>query len=47
MILKCHLELFSNMASEDSFSTAPPIVNGGDWGYFVLDLETIIAIVLL
>ena len=33
--------------SLDSFSTVPPIVNGGDWGYIVRDLETIIVFVLL
>ena len=33
--------------SSDSFSTLPPIVNAGDWGYIVRDLETIIGLVLL
>ena len=33
--------------SSDSFSTVPPIVNGGDWGCIVRDLETIIEVVLL
>ena len=33
--------------SSDSFSTVPPIVNGGDWGCIVRDLETIIVLVLL
>ena len=33
--------------SSDSFSTFPPIVNGGDWGCIVRDLETIIVLVLL
>ena len=33
--------------SSDSFSTVPPIVSGGDWGYIVRDLETIIVLVLL
>ena len=45
MILKGHLE--SNVApnitrSSDSFSTVQLIVNGGDWGCIVRDLETII-----
>ena len=30
-----------------SFSTVPPIVNGGDWGRIVRDLETIIVWALL
>ena len=30
----------------DSFSTVLPIVNGGDWGCIVRDLETIIVFVL-
>ena len=30
-----------------SFSTVPPIVNGGDWECIVRDLETIIVLVLL
>ena len=33
--------------SSDSFSTVPPIVNGGDWECIVRDLETIIVLVLL
>ena len=33
--------------SSDSFSTVLPIVNGGDWGCIVLNLETIIVLVLL
>ena len=33
--------------SSDSFSTVQPIVNGGDWGCIVRDLETIIVLVLL
>ena len=33
--------------SSDSFSTVPPIVNGGDWGCILRDLETIIVLVLL
>ena len=33
--------------SSDSFSTVPPIVNRGDWGCIVRDLETIIVLVLL
>ena len=33
--------------SSDSFSTVPPMVNGGDWGCIVRDLETIIVLVLL
>ena len=33
--------------SSDYFSTVPPIVNGGDWGCIVRDLETIIVLVLL
>ena len=35
------------MRSWDSFSTVPPIVNGGDWECIVRDLETIIVLVLL
>ena len=31
--------------SSDSFSIVPPIVNGGDWGCIVNDLETIIVLV--
>ena len=50
MLLKGHLE--SNVTpkitrSADSFSTVPTIVNGGDWGCIVRDLETIIVLVLL
>ena len=50
MVLKFSLE--SNVApnitrSSDSSSTVPPIVNGGDWGCIVRDLETIIVLVLL
>ena len=33
--------------SSDSFCIVPPIVNGGDWGCIVRDLETIIVLVLL
>ena len=33
--------------SSDSFSTVPPIVNAGDWGGIVHDLETIRVSVLL
>ena len=33
--------------SSDSFSTVPPIVNGGYWGSIVSDLETTIVLVLL
>ena len=33
--------------SSDSFTTVPPIVNKGDWGCIVGDLETIIVLVLL
>ena len=33
--------------SSDSFSTVPPVVNGGDWGCIVQDLETIIVAVFL
>ena len=33
--------------SSDSFSTVLKIVNGGDWGCIVRDLETIIILVLL
>ena len=33
--------------SSDIFSTVLPIVNAGDWGCIVLDLETIIVLVLL
>ena len=33
--------------SSDSFSTVTPIVNGGDWGCIVRDLETIIVLVRL
>ena len=32
--------------SSDYFSTVPPIVNGGDWGCIVRDLEIIIVMVL-
>ena len=31
---------------QDSFSTVPSMVNGGDWGYIVRDLETVIVLVL-
>ena len=31
----------------DSFSTVPPIVNRGDWGCIVREIETIIVLVLL
>ena len=33
--------------SSDSFSIVPPIVNRGDWGCIVGDLETIIVLVLI
>ena len=33
--------------SSGSFSTVPSIVNRGDWGCILLDLETIIVLVLL
>ena len=33
--------------SADSFSTVPPIVNEGDWGYIVRDLETILDYLIL
>ena len=33
--------------SPDYFSIIPPIVNGGDWGCIVRDLETIIVLVLI
>ena len=33
--------------SSVSFSTVPPIANGGGWGCIVRDLETIIVFVLL
>ena len=33
--------------SSDSFSTVTPIVNEGDWGYIMRDLETIVALALL
>ena len=33
--------------SSDKFSTVPPIVNAGDWGCIMRDLETIIVLVLL
>ena len=33
--------------SSDSFSTVPPIVNGGYWACIVRDLETIIVMLLL
>ena len=50
MLLKGHLK--SNVTpnifrSSDSFSTVPSMVNGGEWGYIVSDLETIIVLVLL
>ena len=42
--IKCH----SNISrSSDSFSTVPSMVNGGEWGCIVHDLETIIVLVLL
>ena len=51
MLLKGHLGIKclsrNIIRSSDSFSTVPPIVNGGDWGCIVLDLETIIILVLL
>ena len=50
MPLKSHLgtDVTSNITrSSDSFSTVPPIVNGGDCGCIVRDLETIIVLVLL
>ena len=33
--------------SSDSYGTVPPIINGGDWGCIVRDLETIIVFILL
>ena len=50
MLLKIILE--SNVTpnitrSSDSFSTVPPIANGGDWGCNVRDLDSIIVLVLL
>ena len=47
---RCFLE--SNVTpnikrSSDSFSTVPPIVNMGEWGCIVHDLETIVVLVLL
>ena len=42
--IKCHSQ---NNKSSDSFSTVPPIVNGGDWGCIVRDFETIIVLVLV
>ena len=42
--IKCH----SNISrTSDIFSTVPSMVNGGDWGCIVSDLETIIVLVLL
>ena len=35
------------LSSLDSFSKLPQIVNRGDWGYIMRDLETIIVLVLL
>ena len=35
------------LKSSDSFSTVPPIVNGGSWGCMVRDLKTIIDLTLL
>ena len=40
--IKCHSQY-----KKVSFSTVPPIVNGGDWGCIVRNLETIIVLVLL
>ena len=50
MLLKGHLEsndTHNITRSSDSFSAVPPIVNKGDWGCIVRDLETIIVLVLL
>ena len=33
--------------SSDSFSPVPTIINGGDWGCIVHDLQTVIVLVLL
>ena len=35
------------ISSSDPFSTVPHIVNAGDWGCTVCDLETIIVLILL
>ena len=43
-IIKCHCQYKMVI---DSFSTVPPIVNAGDWGCILRDLETIIVLVLL
>ena len=42
--MKCHSQYNKVI---DSFSTVPPMVNGGDWGCIVHELETIIVLVLL
>ena len=45
---KVILDVTTNITrSSDSFSTVLPIVNAGDFGCIVLDLETIIVLVLL
>ena len=50
MLLKVILESNVNpniSRSIDFYSAVPPIVNEGDWGCIVRDLETIILVVLL
>ena len=47
MILKVILESNVDPIISGSFSAVLPIVNGGDWGCIVCDLETIIVLVLL
>ena len=51
MLLKGHLKSKvtpNKTRSSDSFSTVTPIViNGGDWGFIVRDLENIIVLVFL
>ena len=50
MLLKSHLGIKCHSQYnkvEDPFSTVPSVINGGDWGCIVRDLETIIVLVLL
>ena len=45
LLIKCHSQYYLQLTrSTDSFSTVPPIVNAGDWGCIVHDLETIIVL---
>ena len=50
MLLKSHLGIKCHSQYNKVIrllSTVPPIVNGGDWGCIVRDLETIIVLVLI